>query len=362
MPTRPKKPETHHRSSRSKGQPAASNFLVSGIIVALLNRPDTAHKLVSEARVNDLFLKLSGLSKSEAKLLPRPQLEARVLKRLFAMPLAEQNRLFTEALALLSPEQYKAMREELKQPEKINALLAQTIPQLRDQLRGDPEWDQFFDRYGTDWLFKPPHIDPFDAAHMLQTLIPSAAPPIIKPPENHIERQMREQAKKSFVHDGVRYWPLSFAAPLAQVHRTTLLHWIKNKIEVAGKPIQSYYFAPSDQYFISDESIKRAADRFIKWQDGKPAGPAGPAILGETKDKSGYIGLPEARGILGISNRTMYLWATRGKAPTDSPLDIIKDPVSDHLYIREKDVYELKKLVPRSGLQRGRRPQPALQP
>ena len=58
----------------------------------------------------------------------------------------------------------------------------------------------------------------------------------------------------------------------------------------------------------------------------------------------------------------MYLWATQeGKAPTDKPLDVIQDPISEHFFIREKDVYDLKAVVPRSGLPRGRRPQLALE-
>ena len=122
------------------------------------------------------------------------------------------------------------------------------------------------------------------------------------------------------------------------------------------------YLAPMDAYFVSEESIERAANRFIKWRSGKPAGPAGPVTLGETNDQSGFIGLPEAREILGISNRTMYLWATQDKAPQGRPLEIIKDPISEHLYIREKDVHQLKRLIPKRGLQRGRRPQPALRP
>jgi hypothetical protein len=318
MPTGPKKSGKRRGSPQRSSQPAANKARIWGVIAAL----DAARK---QTQKTDVFLEVAGISEAEAKLLTPEQREARLFTGFSRLPTAEQKRMLAKLNALLTPEQ-------------------------RRRIKDDRTWDDFFD-----------HFDPALFAEIYDqktkpALIPAAEPPSIVP-ENHVERQMREQAKKSFVQNGVRYWPLSFAAPLAQAHRTTILHWVKNKTEVAGKPIQSYYFAPSDQYFISDESIKRAAARFIKWPSQEPAGPV---TLGETTDRSGYIGLPEARGILGISNRTMYLWATQGKAPTDRPLDIIKDPISDHLYIREKDVYDLKKRIPRSGLQRGRRP--TLQP
>jgi hypothetical protein len=58
----------------------------------------------------------------------------------------------------------------------------------------------------------------------------------------------------------------------------------------------------------------------------------------------------------------MWLWASHpGKAPTGKVLDVIKCTASDYFYIREKDAHDLKKLIPRSGLHRGRRPQTVLQ-
>ena len=52
--------------------------------------------------------------------------------------------------------------------------------------------------------------------------------------------------------------------------------------------------------------------------------------------------------ILGVSKRTMWLWATQGKAPTARPLNVIKCPISEHLYIHEEDVQRLRALVTRS--------------
>jgi len=180
--------------------------------------------------------------------------------------------------------------------------------------------------------------------------------------EKHLERQMREQANKSFIQDGVRYWPLPLAAQMVQAPRQTLLNWIKNpKILFAGEPLQSYHFAPLDRYFVSDESIHRMANRFIRWPSQEPTGPVN---IGRRKDKSGFIGMSEAADIAGVSKRTMWLWCSQPATapPIDKPLDVIKCTTSNYFYIREKHAYDLKKLVPRSGLQRGRRPQLAPQP
>lgn len=180
----------------------------------------------------------------------------------------------------------------------------------------------------------------------------------IEPSETKTQgEKMAEQTDKVFVQDGVRYRPLPLAAHLAQAPRQTLLNWIKNKTEFAGRPLQSYYLAPVDRYFVSEESIQRMADRFVKWPSQEPAGPV---TIGQTKDQGGFLAMSDAARIIGVSPRTMWLWASQGKAPTDKPLDIIKCTTSDHFYIREQDAYTLKKLIPRSGLQRGRRPQASL--
>jgi hypothetical protein len=194
---------------------------------------------------------------------------------------------------------------------------------------------------------------------LVEVPIPANIPPVAAPKAEPAMGTPMVENKKVFVHEGVPYQPLSEAASAAQTHRTTLLHWIKNKTIIGGRPLQSFYLAALDSYLVSEESIQRAASRFIKWPSKEPAGPVS---LGETADRSGFIGFPEALRILGISNRTMWLWATQGKAPTGKALDVIKCPISKHLYIREKEVFDLKKLIPRSGLQRGRRPQVTLHP
>lgn len=158
---------------------------------------------------------------------------------------------------------------------------------------------------------------------------------------------------------GLRYLPLAVAAPVVQAPASTILHWIKTDTNFGEKPLQSYYFSPANQYFVSEESIQRAANRFVKWPSQEAAGAV---TLGPTKDKSGFLVLSEAQRILGVSKRTMYLWATQGKAPTEEQPDVIQCPTSQHFHIREKDVYALKKRIPRSGLTLGRRPQLAPSP
>jgi hypothetical protein len=176
--------------------------------------------------------------------------------------------------------------------------------------------------------------------------------------QNH-ERQMAQDENiiikpdGTLVKGGIPHRAVSEAAPQARAHRTTILRWLRDKTKFEGRPLQSYYFAPAHTYFISEESIQRLANRFLKWPSGDSTGAV---TLGETKDKNGFIGMSEAADIVGVSRRTMWLWVSQGKAPTSKPLDVIQCPASDHFYIREKDAYELKKLVPRSGLQRGRRP------
>lgn len=187
---------------------------------------------------------------------------------------------------------------------------------------------------------------------------PPALVPKIEPSETKTQgRTMREQADRAFVQDGITFFPLSAAAPVAQAPASTLLDWIKKKTQFNGRPLQGYHFAPANRYFLSEESIERAANRFVKWPSEEPAGPV---TIGETKDECGYIGLTDAARTVGVDHHTMWRWATKGTAPTDEPIQVIKCPASDQYYVREKDVSRLKKLVPRSGLRRGRRPQLAL--
>jgi hypothetical protein len=187
---------------------------------------------------------------------------------------------------------------------------------------------------------------------------PSLLPSITAPEIQTRGPQMLEDGK-SFIQDGVRYFPLSAAATAAQAPRSTLLEWIKKGTKFNGRPLQTYHFAPANRYFLSEESIIRAANRFIRWPSQQPAGPV---TIGDTDDQHGYVGLTDAARSIGVDHRTVWLWATQGKAPTDEQPSVIKCPASDQYYIHERDVSRLKKLIPRAGLKRGRRPNASLHP
>lgn len=208
-----------------------------------------------------------------------------------------------------------------------------------------------------------PMVDPDNAPHSTVIAIPidfgKPVAPIIPARKTRTSEGPMLDKAKSFTHDGVRYFPLSLAAPVVQAPASTLLDWIKKKTKFDGRPLQTYHFAPANQYLISAESIERAANRFVTVPAEEPARTV---TLGETRDQSGYIGLTDAAEILGIGHHTIWRWATKGTAPTDEPLDVIKCPASDQLYIRQSDVTALKKLIPRGGLRAGRRPLPVLQP
>lgn len=248
-----------------------------------------------------------------------------------------QQRIFTEAAKLLSPPEVPLLLHEIASDLGFRLIYREEIP-----------------HYGAFEFFplKPPGDG--DSA------ITPAPARVIEPPEPQKHEPDMAQDDNiiikpdgTLIKGGVPYRAVAEAAPEAQAHRTTVLRWIRDDAKFEGRPLQSYYFGPAHTYFISEESIQRLANRFVKWPSLEPARAV---TLRETKDKSGFIGMSEAADIAGVSRRTMWLWVSQGKAPTDKPLDVIQCPASDHFYIREKDAYDLKKLIPRSGLQRGRRP------
>jgi hypothetical protein len=252
-----------------------------------------------------------------------------------------QQEIFAAAAKLLNPQEVPSLLHQ------IAALLGQRLV-YHEEI---PDYAAF------EFLpLKPAGDDNSTISPAPARAIESSEPQQHEPPQMAAQQQTIAIANDgTLLKGGHRYHSLYAAAPLAKTTPPTLLNWIKNDKLINGQRLESYYFAPSDTHFISENSIHAAANRFIKWPSGDKAGDV---TIGETDDRSGYIGLPAAREILGISNRTMYLWATQRKAPHGQPLDIIKDPISEHLFIREREVYELKKLVPRRGLPLGRRPQP----
>lgn len=215
--------------------------------------------------------------------------------------------------------------------------------------------------------FSLPNADRLDFQKRKKTfdtgtgLLTITIPRVIEPPPPRDGATVAEDDDRIITKQGTRYFPVSLAAERAQVPRTTLLDWIKNK-QFAGRPLETYNSPTAHKAFLSDESVHRLVNRFVKWnpEKKKPAGPAGAVTIGETRDQTGYIGLPKAARQIGVDYNTLRLWATQGKEPpVNKTLDVIQDTASQQFYIRQTDVAELKRLIPKRGLQRGRRPQPA---
>lgn len=179
----------------------------------------------------------------------------------------------------------------------------------------------------------------------------------------HGETVPVEQDDRIIVKQGTRYLPVSLAADIAQVPRTTLIDWIKAEKKFAGRLLQTYNSPTVHKLFLSEESVQRLANRFVKWVKEKPAGPAGAVKIAKTfaraQDQMAYIGLAKAAKAIGADYHTLWLWATQGKeAPANTSLDVIQDSASEQFYIRLKEVAELMPLIPKSGLRRGRRQRP----
>lgn len=183
--------------------------------------------------------------------------------------------------------------------------------------------------------------------------------PNVSHPETETYGPTMVEDDRIITKQGNRYFPISLAAEFAQVPRTTLLNWIKAKVEFQGRRLETYNSPTARKAYLTEESVQRLADRFVKWPSNAPAGQV---VIGETDDQSGYIGIAKAARALGVAHHTIWLWVKQRKAPTGRPLDIIKCSASKQFYIREKEVSEIKKLFPPSGIPRGRRPQLMPQP
>ena len=151
--------------------------------------------------------------------------------------------------------------------------------------------------------------------------------------------------------NGKRYFPVSYAADLAQVPRTTLQSWISADVTVQGRKLDTYHSTTTRRSYLTEDSVERVAHRFVKWPSKQPAGTV---RIGETKDSSGYISLSKAAKAINVDNHTIWLWVTQNKAPISRPLDAIRCAISEQFYISQKDVSELRNLPERPGLRRGR--------
>lgn len=152
------------------------------------------------------------------------------------------------------------------------------------------------------------------------------------------------------VKDGVRYFPLSLAAEVAQVPRTTLVDWINEKMKFQGRALDVYHSPTARKTFLDEESVHRVARRFINWPSKENAGRV---VLGQTDDQTGYIGIAKAAKAIGIDHHTIWLWIKRHNSPTQAPLNIIRCSASEQYYIHEKDISEIKKHI--TGLKASRR-------
>lgn len=213
--------------------------------------------------------------------------------------------------------------------------------------------EAFFTSYVGQISYTAPHIIP-SSTHLAKgvNVRHTGQPHEPKHYGKHVVE--KQHSEEEFIKDGVRYQPLTLAAQAAQAPRQTVLNWIKSGTKFEGKPLQSYYLSFVDRYFVAEESIQRMARRFIEWPSTKPVQGI---YIGKGKDQSGFISTPEAARILEVSPRTVWLWASQGKAPTTQAIDVVRCTTSDRFYIREKHVYQLKKLLPKSGLRRGPRAQ-----
>jgi len=200
-------------------------------------------------------------------------------------------------------------------------------------------------------------LKPLAALDSPEALAQAAASAILTPLVQVGEKVARD--KRVLLKDGVQYVPLALAAWLAQTSETTLRTWIDKKAKFDKKVIQTYISPATTEIYIGQESLAKIAERFVKHPSNDPAGPV---TIGETKDSNGYLGLPDAARSLGISSRTMWLWATQGKAPIQKDLDVIKCTTSDHFYINERDVRLLQKLERPKGLRRGPKPRSVSHP
>jgi len=158
---------------------------------------------------------------------------------------------------------------------------------------------------------------------------------------------------------GESYFPLPLAAWAARASEASISKWAKQRTRFEGQAIKVHVSSRSKALYVAESSVQRMANRFIKWPSGEPAGYV---TLGDTNAQSGFIPMSEAAITLGVSKRTAWLWASQGKAPTAKPLDVIQCKTSGYFYIRERDVFTLKRSLPHGKLQRGRRPRGEPQP
>lgn len=162
--------------------------------------------------------------------------------------------------------------------------------------------------------------------------------------------------KESFlIHNGIPYMPLPEAARYAGVQRETLLTWMKNKVEFGGEPLETLYFKPTGNHFISKASVERLANRFVKWPSGTPANGI---TLAPTQERTGYLAISDAATVIGVADVTLRKWVRESSGPLEKPLDAVRCTASGYFYVQHQDAIRLAEHIKDVGFQRRRRASP----
>ena len=159
---------------------------------------------------------------------------------------------------------------------------------------------------------------------------------------------------QAYVHDGIRFFPVPVAARVGNATPSSIFNWIAKRTEFDGQPLDLMHFKPPiNKWYLSEASIKRIANRFIKWPSEDLAYDV---TIGKTPERTGYLTMSDAAAIIGASRNTVRQWCQQRTAPTDKQLDVIKCKVSGYVYIHQQDAELLAEIIARNGLQRGPRP------
>jgi hypothetical protein len=162
---------------------------------------------------------------------------------------------------------------------------------------------------------------------------------------------MAYEDDKIITVSGVKYLPVFWAARAAQASDRTIRRWIDKSVTFNGKSLQTYTSPATGELYISQKSVEHLEKRFVKWPSKKQAGRV---VIGETKAHDGFFHLPAAAKIVGVSTVAMWKWANSGRVPSFSrPLEVVKCPISDQLYVRERDAREIAEARSSLGLKHG---------
>jgi len=68
-----------------------------------------------------------------------------------------------------------------------------------------------------------------------------------------------------YISGRIAYVPFAVAAAAAQTTEKSLRDWIKKKIKFDGRAILTHRLRGTGKLYVSEESIARIANRFVKW-------------------------------------------------------------------------------------------------